>query len=346
MFEQTCAELTRAAIDRDDERAFGRLLRQVHQAATVIPVAELTAGVRLLAQGVAEAPLDYAASLAVMSGMIVENGADADAPGTAVMGRLLEVTTGALTFADAWAKAAGGEPPDPAEHQPSREVWDVVRPGLGDGAGPAMEAWWSLPRFALAASTVLSVSPMVRASVPDRETLAAAVDRAEDHCGQLTYVRDLLRVLDGERLLVLDRASGRGWTVVIGGIGDNFQLHTLLAGELIRPDRLPGQAPDPRWVGSSLDQDVPPGTPAVTGQWNLVDVDGEWIWNEGVPADIPEVGGTRVVVLDPPPYERSWNPGRRFPQMPASLFVEAAHDPASLQGWWQRVRPATTRPTG
>jgi hypothetical protein len=32
--------------------------------------------------------------------------------------------------------------------------------------------------------------------------------------------------------------------------------------------------------------------------------------------------------------------------MPASIFVEAAHDPASLQGWWQRVRPATTRPTG
>lgn len=345
MFEQMCAELSRAAIDRD-EQTFGGLLQEVHRAAAAVPAAELTAGVRLLAQGIAQASLDQAAWLAVMSGAIVENGADADAPGTAVMGRLLEVTTGALAFAGAWEKAAGGEPPDPAENEPSREAWDVVRPGLGDGAGPAMEAWWSLPRFALAASTVLSVSPMVRASVPDRETLAAAVDRAEPHCGQLAYVRDLLRVLDGERLLVLDRASGRGWTVVIGGIGDNFQLHTLLAGALIGPDRLPGNAPDPRWVASSLDQDVPPGTPSVTGQWNLVDVDGEWIWNEGVPADIPEVGGTRVVVLDPPPYERSWSPGRRFPQMPASIFVEAAHDPANLQGWWQRVRPATTRPTG
>jgi hypothetical protein len=345
MFEQTCAELTRAAIARD-EQAFGGLLQQVHQVAGGLPAAELTAGVRQLAEGITRASLDQAAWLAVLSGAIVENGADANAPGTAVMGRLHEVTAGALAFAGAWEKAAGGEPPDPAENEPSRESWDVVRPGLGDGAGPAMEAWWSLPRFALAASTVLSVSPMVRASVPDRETLAVAVDRAERYCGQLAYVRDLLRVLDGERLLVLDRASGRGWTIVIGGIGDNFQLHTLLAGALIGPGRLPGTAPDPRWVASSLDQDVPPGTPAVTGHWNLVDVDGQWIWNEGVPADIPEVGGTRVVVLDPPAYTRSWNPGRRFPQMPASFFVEAEHDPASLRGWWQRVRPATSRPTG
>lgn len=345
MFEQTCADLTRAAIDQD-QQAFGELLQAVQRSAGAVTTAELTAGLRVMAQGVTHASPDQAAWLAVMGGAMVENGADAHTLGTAVMGRLPEVTTGALAFADTWEKARGGEPPEPTENDPSREIWEVVRPGLGDGAGPAMEAWWSLPRFALAASTVLSVSPMVRASVTDREKLSAVADTASRHCGQLAYVRDLLRVLDGERLLVLDRATGRGWTVVIGGMGDNFQLHTLLAGELVRPGGMPGQAPDPRWVAASLDQDVPPGTPPVTGWWNLVDADGEWIWNEGVPADIPEIGGTRVVVLDPPAYERSWNPGRRFPMMPASIMVEVAHDPADLRDWWQRIRPATTRPTG
>jgi hypothetical protein len=345
MFEQTCADLTRAAIDQDQE-AFGRLLNEVQRSAGAVSAEELTAGTRAMAQGVAEASLDQAAWLAVLSGALVETGADAGAAGTAVTGRLLEVTTGALAFADAWEKTGAEEPPDPHEHEPSREIWEVVHPGLGDGAGPAMEAWWSLPRFALAASTMLSVSPMVRASVTGREALAAAVDRATPHCGQLGFVGDLLRVLDGERLLVLDRASGRGWTVVIGGIGDNFQLHALLAGELIRPGRLPGQAPDPRWVACSLDQDVTPDTPAVTGRWNLVDAHGEWIWNEGVPADIPQVDGARVVVLDPPAYERSWSPGRRFPLMPASIIVEAAHEPAALADWWQRVKPATTDPAG
>jgi hypothetical protein len=343
MFEQTCADLTRAAIEQD-QAAFGGLLQAVQGAAGTVPQAELTAGARQLAQGIERASLDQAAWLAVMSGALVENGADAQAPGVAVIGRLPDVTTGALAFADAWEKAGRGEPPDPERHEPSREIWEAVRPALGEGAGPAMEAWWSLPRFGMAAFTVLTFSPLVRASVPDRESLAAVVDRAAGHCEQLSWVGDLLRILEGERLLVLDRASGRGWTVVIGGIGDNFQLHTLLAGELIRPGGLPGEPPDPRWVASSRDQDVPPGTPPVVGRWNLVDANGEWIWNEGVPADIPQVGGTRVVVLDPPAYQRSWNPGRRFPMVPASISIEAAYGPADLHDWWQRIKPATARP--
>jgi hypothetical protein len=226
------------------------------------------------------------------------------------------------------------------EHQPSREAWETVSPALGDGAGVAMESWWALPQFAMAASTMLARGQAVRASVADRDLKISVVEQAARHCGQLEYVRDLLKVLDGERLLVLDRATGRGWTVVIGGIGDNFQLHTLLAHALIRPGGIPGQAPDPRWVASSTDQDVEPGTPAVAGAWNLVDAHGSWIWNEGVPADIPAVGGTRIVVLDPPAYERTWSPGRRFPLMPGSLTVEGAHEPGELRDWWQHVKPA------
>src|SRR3569833_672443 len=168
MFEQTCADLTRAAIDQDQE-AFGRLLNEVQRSAGAVSAEELTAGTRAMVQGVAEASRDQAAWLAVLSGALVETGADAGAAGTAVTGRLLEVTTGALAFADAWEKTGAKEPPDPHKHEPSREIWEVVHPGRGDGAGPAMEAWWSLPRFALAASTMLSVSPMVRASVTGRE---------------------------------------------------------------------------------------------------------------------------------------------------------------------------------
>jgi len=41
---------------------------------------------------------------------------------------------------------------------------------------------------------------------------------------------DLLAVRDAEELLVLHPGQGRGYRVRAGGIGDNFQLHTLLAG--------------------------------------------------------------------------------------------------------------------
>ena len=46
-----------------------------------------------------------------------------------------------------------------------------------------------------------------------------------------------------------------------------------------------------------------------------------WIWNEGVPADIPTFEGTRVVLLGPPPYERSWNSVRRFPDLAVDLHL-------------------------
>ncbi|MEV0401994.1 hypothetical protein [Actinoallomurus sp. NPDC050550] len=339
MFEQICANLANAAL-AGDQQAFGPLLPAVQEQAAGLPADRLTAGVRAMAGAIAEASPHLGGWVAVLTGALVENGADAGPAGPAVVDRLVEVAAAALAFAGAWEKATGGAPPDPMEHQPSQEVWETVHPELGDGAGITMESWWALPQFAMAASTMLARDQAVRASVTERDFKISVVEQAAPHLGQLEYVRDLLKVLDGERLLVLDRATGRGWTVVIGGVGDNFQLHTLLAHALVRPGGMPGEAPDPRWVASSIDQDVEPGTPPVAGVWNLVDAHGSWIWNEGVPADIPEVGGTRIVVLDPPTYPRTWSPGRRFPLMPGSLTVEGAHAPEELRDWWQHVKPA------
>jgi hypothetical protein len=38
-----------------------------------------------------------------------------------------------------------------------------------------------------------------------------------------------------------------------------------------------------------------------------------------VPADIPELDGHRVIVLAPPPYSRTWEANRVFPDLRASL---------------------------
>jgi hypothetical protein len=59
-----------------------------------------------------------------------------------------------------------------------------------------------------------------------------------------------------------------------------------------------------------------------TGSFNLLAPDGTWVWNEGTPTDIPVVDGVRLLVLDPPPYERSWPAGRFFPHMTGDLVLE------------------------
>jgi hypothetical protein len=335
-----CEATARAALSGDQE-AFGRSVPLLMREADAASAAELTSALPLLAQAISEARPHAGGWLAVLGCAWVEKGADPAHVGPAIVDRLNEVTAAALAFVEAWQAATATEPPDPARQEPSQGVWETVQPALGDGAGIAMESWWSLEKFAMASCTALATSPGLRASLTERDFRVSVAEKAAPFCGQLEYVRDLLRVLDDERLLVLDRASRRGWSVVVRGIGDNFQLHTLLAAALVgRVGGVPGEAPDPRWVSSSTDGDVPPGTPPVTGRWNLADAHGQWIWNEGVPADIPALNGTRVVVLDPPAYARSWSPGRRFPMMPGSLTVESTHDAAAMSSWWPHIAAA------
>lgn len=338
-FHQVCDELVRAAIAED--QAFGALLPQLMRASETAAPAALSAAMPRLAEGVAQAPPNLGGWLAVVAGSWIENGADPNPFGAALVERLTEVTAAALAFGEAWERSGAGDPPGMEGDQPSQRALDVVAPALKDGAVAAMMSWFALPQFAMSACTVLATAPMVRASLTDRDLRVFAADRAVAYLPRMEYVRDLLRVLDGERLLVLDRAGRRGWTVTISGIGDNFQLHTLLAGALIgRPGGMRGDPPAPEIVACFLNADAPAERPVVSSPWNLTDAHGEPVYNEGVPADVPAVNGTRVLVLDPPSYLRTFPAGRRFPLMPASLTLEGAHFPEDLTGWWPHIKPA------
>ncbi|TDD68683.1 hypothetical protein E1293_36700 [Actinomadura darangshiensis] len=334
-------QIVRAALVED--QTFGELLPQLMQATQTASPAELNAALPRLAEGIAEAPPNLGGWLAVVTGACVEQGADPAPAGAAVVDRIVDVAAAAMAFADAWEQSAGGRPlPSMQDEQPSQQIFDTVSTALGDSAVTAMMSWFALPQFAMAGCTVLQMAPSVRAGIEDRDFHAFAAGKAAQHLGQMDHYQALLRVLDGERLLVLDRASRHGWTVTIGGIGDNFQLHMLLAGALIgRPGGLTGDRPAPEIIAAFLDADAPPGPPVVSSPWNLVDAHGEWIWNEGVPADVPVVNGTRVVVIDPPSYERTFPAGRRFPLMPATLRVEGMHLPEDLDAWWPHIKPAT-----
>jgi hypothetical protein len=306
---------------------FGPHLRGVIQAAASASPQELDKAATVVVDAAAEAVPRAGGWLAILAGALAEEGARVD--GSPVVERLSGIASGALAFADAW----GEGPPSPDE-KPTAEIFGRARAALGERASIAMQCWFALPQFSMSAVTLLSRSVETRAAV---EPVDPVVDQAAEYWEQLDYVRDLRRVLDDEPLLVLDRATGQGWSVVITGLGDNFQLHTLLGGALIGRD-LDGVPPDPRWIRCMSSGGVEPGTPPVVGWWNLVDAHGETIWNEGVPADIPVVSGTRVVVLDPPSYERSWSPGRRFPSMPGRLTVETAYDAEDLDGWWASIK--------
>jgi hypothetical protein len=181
----------------------------------------------------------------------------------------------------------------------------------------------------------------VRAGLPARARLAAATEAVAEHLSTAHWLHGLLLVLDNEELIVLHRPTGRGYRVTISGIGDNFQLHTLLAANLAGEESrglIPVEPPTPAEVAAASDGELtPPG--GIRGNFNLVDAHGTWIWNEGRPADIPRLDGTRVVVLDPPPYERGWNAGRAYPLMRPAVTVNETLPAPEAARWLSKVTP-------
>ncbi|MFE0730149.1 hypothetical protein ACFW2X_18230 [Streptomyces antibioticus] len=290
------------------ERSFAELTSDL---AAVKDTDLVAAGPRLAAL-LDEVPPGPRGVVAVLIGACVERGADPVLCAPAVFAGALDAFGQAAVFCAGWAAADRGTLP--GHDGDGLEEADVERIGF-----ESVAAWQALPQFEMACVAMLN-SPRVRREVPGRAELRAAVARVTELSGDpfkcLAYA---LAVLDDEPLVALDRATGAGFALRFSGVGDNFQLHTLLADALIGRGLVTGEAPSAEAVACCRDR---AGTVLTTGSFNLVGADGEWIWNEGNPADIPLVDGVRLVVVDPPPYQRSWRAGRFFPGMTGELVYE------------------------
>ncbi|WP_329116521.1 hypothetical protein [Streptomyces sp. NBC_01465] len=284
-------------------------------------------GVRL-AGLLPEVPHGPRAMIAVLVGACVERGADAQQCAPAVFAELRQSLLSAGEFTDRWAATGGGDIPDPGEDVDAEVVERV-------GHEPAA-AWTMLPQWEMAAVAMLNV-PAVRTGLGagPREELLGLLGRVAEASGEefkcLAYA---LTVLDDEPLVVLHRESRTGYALRMTGIGDTFQLHTLLAGVLAGGGHVPGYAPSAKEVAVCRDA---PGQVPTTGSFDLMAPDGTRLWNEGTPADIPLVEGHRLLVLDPPPYARSWPAGRFFPGMRGDLVLERVLDAEQTEGWFAHV---------
>ncbi|WP_327000189.1 hypothetical protein OHA72_34310 [Dactylosporangium sp. NBC_01737] len=294
-------------------------------------------------------PFGIAGNLAQLVGSMADFGTDPAVVVPTLVDRAAAAMESAARFARLHREAFG----DPPSSQAIDEIGPTVERFAGGAAGLGLDpqeaellvqAWFCADDW-VQPVLYLCQRADVRAALPQRARLTAAIEPVLDVYGTPQWLAGLLKVLDDEPLLVLDRGfagTGRGYRVTIGGIGDNFQLHTLLAAALIGdPSRglLPGRAPSAvEAAAAGTGEDLQPAG-GLRGNWNLVDAYGEWIWNEGTPADIPHLDGVRVVVLDQEPYARSWNTGRQYPLMTPLLRVDAPVPADEAAGWLSRVKP-------
>ncbi len=309
------------------EAAFGEMYG-AFQDATPQEVAEAAPR---LASLLPEVPPGPRATVAVIVGACVERGADPRPCAPYIFVEVAETLAAAGEFCERWKETGGGDFPEPGAEEADDALFD--RAGV-----EAALAWLTMPQWEMASLAMLNhaeVRTALDASLRARLLRALrTVSEASDH--PFKCLEYALLVLDDEPLVVLHRPTGTGYRVRMSGIGDNFQLHTLLAGILIGGGHIPGRAPSPEEVAVCEDA---PGQAHTVGSFNLVTSTGEWIWNEGTPSDIPRVDGIRLLVLDPPPYERSWPAGRFFPNMTGALVLDRVLDETETAYWLGACTP-------
>jgi len=312
----------------------------------------------------------------ISCGSLVERGGDPEIAGPGLLNLLPRVLEAVAEFYHLCRQRAEADPDIAAEIAArakeandydidsyiADESWDA----LAQRFGPFIFKMKPVPVLAhmaehfycLGVIAHLSKSKRLRALARSRPELlerSLAVNAASGHSSFLT---DMLRVLDDERLIVIHPGEQKGFEVRISGVADNFQLHTLLAGELIGNPAdgwLTGQKPDPAVVAQARNAEVNTRLHASGSfhlwNWTGLRPDGTVptrqrdgsefrIWNEGNPGDILPFEGVRVVLLGPPSYSSGWNAGRRFPNMPAEFTVERVLPPAEVADWLTRIAAA------
>jgi hypothetical protein len=292
-------------------------------------------------------PLIVASFFAICSGALIERGADAAVPAQAILQRMQDALPLATRFAQACLEEArqhqaGDEQKEDQEKEPDQLDPEACVQEYASSLAEKMQR--TIARSNVAFMNALQECPAD---------------------STLRCMRVALNLLENEEIIVLHPELQRGYRIRINNLGLNFELHTLLADALIGDPAqgwIPGQKPDPRVVAAAKDGPFPmPGDkkadqfPSAKGAFNLwnwrgLQPDGRlpagfsqsthWIWNEGQPADIETFEGTRIILLSPPPYNRSWNAGRFFPQIHGELEVLERLPEEQVRAWFTRIAAA------
>jgi hypothetical protein len=327
------------AVHAQDENAMQQGLEGLRHGFRRATFSEIDLAAGLLSDTLWEAPAGQDAVVAVLVGACVERGADGRVCAQPILDGAKAATKAAAEFCDRWPVQDGVTYPAPAGEVPPPELYDPVG-GIDDPeARAAVMGWSTLPMWQSAVAAVLSDKAVRKMVLPDDRFLRTARDVAKVS-GVGTYLAQALAVLDDTKLVVIHRPTLEGFEFSMSGVADNFQLHTLLAGRLVTPGHLPGVAPAAEAVAACLAAPSSPYEYDGASSFNLVAPDGTWIFNEGWPCDIPVVERSRLLILDPPPYERTWHAARAFLAMQAQFNLERRISEDGVKRFMAHVRPA------
>jgi hypothetical protein len=337
-----------AAVRAGDGARFHRCLGSVHAAGQGASTDELTDALVDMAPWLCTLHGLFAKA-ALIAGAFVEWGGSPLPLAKALPGWAAYKMRLYALFQDVWPHVSGGQPfPDQddlsAMHS-AIETMAVAADGARlpvTGINQIVATWFDLEDWLKLMITLLA-SREFRAAMAGRDEVRDSAAAIASKVQSADWVYGLSVVLDSEPLVALDKASRRGFHLTMSGVGDNFQLHTLLA------DRLAGhgqqapfglEPPRPEWVAAATDgPPLLPLTDPILRRFRLFDGLGYYVFPEGRPVDIALLDGSRVVVLHAPLGRYGWSGGRTYEHMMPTLTLDRFMEPAEAASWLARVLP-------
>lgn len=339
---ELCADVT-AAMDRLDGRAATRAGRDAARAVLKgAGQADLDEGLARLLPSVQRTAFGNGPGLVQLVAGLIEAGADPVPALPTLVGRVTDGLELAARF-PAVAERMGGRPSVPNSAREANAVLERVRAagaGLGidrNQANLIMQAWFTANDWIPGLLLPLQ-QKRARRALAGRERLIAATRAVLEHAEDAVWLLGLLRVLDDERLTVVYRPTGAVFEVKMSGVGDNTQLDTLLASVLLG-GQLPGEPPRLAWVEAATT--APLARLEIWAHFAATDAIGRRVRDEGRPADIPVVGGRRIIVLDAPDHIRAWTFGRSYPLMYPEIHLDRRLPADEAATVHDLIRPAS-----
>lgn len=363
--ESRAEKFAAAAMSSCSDEELGQSMNSYYDDVSRASKTDAAASLAIMAPALEAPDLDRAALVANVCGAVVETGVSSSGIAQPLIQRMRRALTASRRFLDACmeeASRASKHAPDAGNGDDGEDGpdLDAIMERRAESMPEEAREWLVVQAFYLPLIAVFSYDAAARASAVD--LLENAAEIAQYNQGGHWLTR-MLKVFASEPYVAIEPATESGITGKICGISDNFQLNMFLMAVFPQKGmfakRRVSKAVEQviRGTGPQVSEEV------VTGHWNLYTYGAleddltlgdakdnfsyksqHWVWNEGVPADIPVLDGHRVILLGPPSYSRSWRGQRDFNHLKADLTVEKKLSAAEVKDWLKKIA-AAPKPT-
>ena len=308
------AQFVRQSSDLGECRAGTDLIGRDEVQAFLGSITDVDTAMAELAASLGAGDVFRAGMMAFVCGVLVERGGSVTVPVDAVM----EMTERYLSLAKEFVVQGGVS----AQDELFRVSPDLVR------------AHHTLPFVLLAAMTMLSRDEGARRRLRARPHVAPLVDELEEHYETLYYVREVLALLDGREILLLDPRGRRGFVVGLTGVQDRMYHFFALAQDALErhagPGYLGAEPTDPALVRYARNQGLTPQEHQEAQE--LIEhqrIGFHYPGAGGAPAmffpgsapfeAVPVVGGLPTLFLDERSIHAQWSPTNMYPVLHEAL---------------------------